>query len=32
MEYRPILEREDAVVCIGTTAMVVGLMADVDEN
>ena len=32
MAHFPIMERGGAVVCIGTTSMVAGLMADVDEN
>ena len=30
--YRPILEKGGAVVCIGTTAVVAGLMAEMEEN
>ena len=30
--YSPILEREGAVVCIGMSAMVAGMMAEVDDN
>ena len=32
VEYRPILERVGAEVCIGMTSMVAGLMAEMDEN
>ena len=32
MVYRPILEREGAVVCIGTTVMVAGMLEDMEDN
>ena len=30
--YRPILERGGDEICIGTTAIVAGLVAEMDEN
>ena len=32
MVYRPILERGGAEVCIDTTSMVAGLVAETDKN